>query len=83
MRSWSRYLTLVRLLLEPVYVRGAWVVGEPDEALSVTAQLGHLHHNVIDDGISVSQPQIPCLSTVCKLGPSLIVISPRTGGGTT
>ena len=30
-----------------------------------------------DDSISVSVPQIPCLSCVCKLGPSLIVISSR------
>ena len=30
-----------------------------------------------DDSISVSLPQIPCLSCVCKLGPSLIVISSR------
>ena len=33
-----------------------------------------------DDSISVSVPQIPCLSCVCKLGTSLIVISSRHRG---
>ena len=38
----------------------------------------HQHsHSVIDDSISLSQPQIPCLSCVCKLRSELILISPR------
>ena len=36
----------------------------------------HHSHLVIDDSISLSRPQIPCLSCVCKLRPDLILICP-------
>ena len=49
-------------------------------SLSLQTSVMFTSQGQCDDSISVSLPQIPCLSCVCKLGPSLIVISSRHGG---
>ena len=49
-------------------------------SLSLQTSVMFTSQGQCDDSISVSLPQIPCLSCVCKLGTSLIVISSRHRG---